>query len=33
MDTIHGEPEWVNWSKEQHNLEEAHDGAYKETLS
>jgi hypothetical protein len=28
MDTTHGEPEWVNWSKERHDMEEARDGAY-----
>lgn len=27
MDTTHGEPEWVNWSKERHDLEEARDAA------
>lgn len=27
MDTTHGEPEWVNWSKERHDLEESRDAA------
>ena len=27
MDTTHGEPEWVNWSKERHDLEEAQAAA------